>query len=94
MLALRVAVFDLLPNASLSASLRTAPLFALDSVVVTPHLGASTREAQVDSLYLSFLSRHPRPDESAKAVKAMDAGLKPADLAWVLANTREFLFLP
>jgi len=48
----------------------------------------------VDSLYLSFLSRHPRPDESAKAVKAMDAGLKPTDLAWVLANTREFLFLP
>ena len=28
------------------------------------------------------------------AVKAMAAGLTPADLAWVLANTREFLFLP
>ena len=52
-----------------------------------------TREAQVDSLFLSFLSRHPRPDELAKATKAMGAGITPADLAWVLVNTREFLFL-
>ena len=64
------------------------------ATAVAAAAGLSSREAQVDSLYLSFLSRHPRPDESAKAVKAMDAGLKPADLAWVLANTREFLFLP
>ena len=64
------------------------------ATAVATAAGLSSREAQVDSLYLSFLSRHPRPEESAKAVKAMDAGLKPADLAWVLANTREFLFLP
>ncbi|MEY4271759.1 MAG: hypothetical protein RL250_625, partial [Verrucomicrobiota bacterium] len=55
---------------------------------------AKTPEAQVDSLYLSFLSRHPRPEELAKSTRALAAGLTPADLAWVLANTREFLFLP
>ena len=55
---------------------------------------AKSPEAQVDSLYLALLSRHPRPDELAKSTRALAAGLTPADLAWVLANTREFLFLP
>jgi len=41
------------------------------ATAVAAAAGLSSREAQVDSLYLSFLSRHPRPDESAKAVKAM-----------------------
>ena len=63
------------------------------AAAVAAAAAAPTREAQVDSLYLSILSRHPRPDESAKAVKAMAAGLTAADLAWVLVNTREFLFL-
>jgi len=56
--------------------------------------GAGSPAAQVDALYLSFLARHPRPEELAKSTQALAAGLTPADLAWVLANTREFLFLP
>ena len=47
-----------------------------------------------DRLYLSFLSRRPSAEESAKAVAAMKEGLVLSDLAWVLLNSREFLFIP
>jgi hypothetical protein len=49
---------------------------------------------QIHSLYMSFLSRKPTPDEAAKALAALKAGLGTQDIAWVLLNTREFLFLP
>lgn len=49
---------------------------------------------QVNSLYLSFLSRKPNSDESAKALAALKDGLHNEDIAWVLLNSREFLFLP
>ncbi|OYV04646.1 MAG: hypothetical protein CFE26_15775, partial [Verrucomicrobiales bacterium VVV1] len=49
---------------------------------------------QVSSLYLSFLGRQPTPQESSKALAAMKGGLGLPDLAWVLLNSREFLFLP
>ncbi len=55
---------------------------------------ASTPAAQISSLYLSFLSRPPSPDESAKAAAALQSGLGVPDLAWVLLNSREFLFIP
>ena len=55
---------------------------------------AKTPEGQITSLYLSFLSRRPTSAELASAKAAFADGLTPGDLAWVLANTREFLFVP
>ncbi|MFM7743259.1 MAG: DUF1549 domain-containing protein, partial [Verrucomicrobiota bacterium] len=52
-----------------------------------------TADAQVASLYLSFLSRRPSPPELAAAKASLEGGLGLTDLAWVLANTREFLFV-
>ena len=52
-----------------------------------------TPEAQVRSLYLSFLSRRPTPTELTAATRSLADGLAVTDLAWVLANTREFLFI-
>lgn len=54
---------------------------------------AKTSEAQVRSLYLSFLARRPTPAELAAATRSLGDGLAVTDLAWVLANTREFLFI-
>jgi hypothetical protein len=54
---------------------------------------AKTPEAQVRSLYLSFLSRRPTPTELTAATRSLADGLAVTDLAWVLANTREFLFI-
>jgi len=50
-------------------------------------------EAQVTSLYLSYLSRKPTNKELIAASKSLKDGLALTDLAWVLANTREFLFV-
>jgi hypothetical protein len=55
---------------------------------------AKTQPDQVNSLYLSFLGRQPRAEESTKAITAMQGGLTISDLAWVLLNSREFLFIP
>lgn len=49
--------------------------------------------AQVRSLYLAFLARNPTATETAAAQKALDGGLALTDLAWALANTREYLFI-
>lgn len=52
-----------------------------------------TDAGRITSLYLSYLSRRPTAQELAASTKAMAGGLHLADLAWVLANTREFLFI-
>jgi hypothetical protein len=52
-----------------------------------------TPEAQVTSLYLSYLSRNPTDKELTSATKSLQGGLALTDLGWVLANTREFLFV-
>jgi hypothetical protein len=56
-------------------------------------VAAKTPEAQVHSLYLSFLARRPTPTELTAATRSLADGLAVTDLAWVLANTREFLFI-
>ena len=50
-------------------------------------------DAQIRSLYLSYLSRPPTAQEHATANKSLKDGIGLTDLAWVLANTREFLFV-
>ncbi len=52
-----------------------------------------TTDGQIRSLYLSYLSRTPTAKELASANKSLKDGLGLTDLAWVLANTREFLFV-
>ncbi|MFM9000089.1 MAG: DUF1549 domain-containing protein, partial [Opitutia bacterium] len=52
-----------------------------------------TKYDQIRSLYLSFLSRNPTAEESAAALKAMEVGLWLTDIAWALANTREYIFI-
>jgi hypothetical protein len=53
----------------------------------------SSDDAKVDALYLSFLSRKPTAEERPVATEALADGLGISDLAWTLANTREFLFI-
>ena len=62
-----------------------------DAVIVAT--AEKTPEAQVASLYLSFLSRRPSAAELSAAKASLEGGLALTDLAWVLANTREFLFV-
>jgi hypothetical protein len=50
-------------------------------------------QGQVESLYLSFFSRRPSPEELKSIYADIEAGLKPGDLAWVLFNSREFVFV-
>jgi hypothetical protein len=63
------------------------------SAAVAAAYAEKTREAQIASVYLSFLSRRPNAKEMATAGKALTDGLSLGDLAWALANTREFLFI-
>jgi hypothetical protein len=50
-------------------------------------------EKQVESLYFSFLGRRPALSERQYAVNLLGNGLKLPDLAWVMFNTREFMFV-
>jgi hypothetical protein len=65
-----------------------------DSTALAAAAKESTSADKIASLYLSFLSRQPSVEESAKAATAMKEGLVLSDLAWVLLNSREFLFIP
>ncbi|MFN7563938.1 MAG: DUF1549 domain-containing protein [Prosthecobacter sp.] len=64
-----------------------------DSLVIQTATGQKTPEQQVESLYLSFFSRKPKPEELADSVAALGNGLTTRDLSWVLFNTREFVFV-
>ncbi len=63
------------------------------SLVYQTALNQESAEQKVTSLYLSFLSRNPQPEELAKATAALDSGLSIRDLTWVLFNSREFVFV-
>ena len=54
---------------------------------------APDNNAKVDALYLTFLARKPNAGERRAAAASLESGLHPTDLAWTLANTREFLFV-
>lgn len=63
------------------------------SKVLSTALAEATPEAQIQDLYISFLSRNPKPNELAEAKTGLAGGLTPADLTWVLFNSREFMFV-
>jgi hypothetical protein len=60
---------------------------------VTVAESGATPDAKVESLYLAFLARKPIDSERTAATKALTTGLGISDVAWALANTREFLFI-
>ena len=62
------------------------------AAVVAASTGKTAAE-KIDTLYLSFLARRPNADERTAAQSALSSGLGLNDLAWTLANTREFLFI-
>ena len=63
------------------------------SAAVIDAMKEKAPDAQVTSLYLSYLSRKPTAKELSSASQSLADGLALTDLAWVLANTREFLFV-
>ncbi len=65
----------------------------LKSHAVVTAYAEKSREAQITSLYLAYLSRRPNARELTIAGQGLSDGLSLADLAWALANTREFLFI-
>ncbi len=56
-------------------------------------VGAALGPDKITALYQSFFARRPTQEEREKAITALERGLTPADLAWVLLNSREFLFI-
>jgi hypothetical protein len=63
------------------------------SLVLSTAMEQSVPKKQIASLYLSFFSRMPTPDEMEEAEQALKTGLSLSDLTWVLFNTREFIFV-
>ncbi|TDU81140.1 SLA1 Homology Domain 1 (SHD1) protein [Prosthecobacter fusiformis] len=63
------------------------------SLVLATAMGEAETAKKVESLYYSFFSRKPTPEEMTEASQAFDAGLSSADLCWVLFNAREFVFV-
>lgn len=61
--------------------------------VIAASSAANSTDEKIDALYLAFLSRKPSATERAAASKALCENLALTDLAWTLANTREFLFI-
>ena len=63
------------------------------SLVVQTAQKQAAPEQQIESLYVSFFCRRPKPAEVAAAKEAMAGGMGLHDLTWVLFNTREFVFV-
>ena len=63
------------------------------SAALAAAVKAATPAEKTAALYLSFLGRQPTAAESDKSVAALNNGLAIADIAWVLLNSREFLFI-
>jgi hypothetical protein len=63
------------------------------SLVLATAMNQTVPKQQIASLYLSFFSRMPKPEEMDEAEQALKTGLTLSDLTWVLFNTREFIFV-
>lgn len=65
-----------------------------NSLVMLQAQKSSQPADQIHSLYRSFLTRSPNSGEMKKSLDALKDGLALPDIAWVLLNSREFLFIP
>jgi hypothetical protein len=63
------------------------------SLVLSTAMNQAATKQQIASLYLSFFSRMPKPEEMEESEEALKTGLTLSDLTWVLFNTREFIFV-
>ena len=52
-----------------------------------------TQMDQISALYRACLSRLPLPQETSQCISALQQGLNIGDIAWVLLNSREFIFI-
>ncbi len=68
-------------------------LSSREALAVATAEALDSAEAQVDSLYLSFFSRKPSAQELETVYAEIRDGLTPGELAWVLFNSREFVFV-
>ena len=65
-----------------------------NSLVMQQAQKSSQQTEQIHSLYLGFLSRPPTSGEVKKSTDVLKDDLALSDIAWVLLNSREFLFIP
>jgi Protein of unknown function (DUF1549)/Protein of unknown function (DUF1553) len=56
-------------------------------------VSAKSFQEQVEAVYLSYLSRYPTAEELEQVGRAVEKNFTPADLSWVLFNSREFIFV-
>ena len=68
-------------------------LSSREALAVASAEAQDSAEAQVESLYLSFFSRQPSARELEAVYAEIRDGLTPGELAWVLFNSREFVFV-
>lgn len=68
-------------------------LSSREALAVATAEAQGSAEAQVESLYLSFFSRKPSAQELKTVYEEINGGLTPGELAWVLFNSREFVFV-
>ena len=63
------------------------------SAVLAEAAKAGAAKDTIAALYLAFLARQPSSEEMDRAQASLSDGLAVSDLAWVLLNSREFLFV-
>ena len=68
-------------------------LSSREALAVATAEAQDSAEAQVESLYLSFFARKPTARELETVYAEIRDGLTPGELAWVLFNSREFVFV-
>jgi hypothetical protein len=68
-------------------------LCTTNSAAIRQAQSAGGSEAQIRTLYISLLTRHPTPAQLQYITQSMSQGMKLTDIAWALLNSREFIFI-